>query len=63
MMSSMVWERPVLSLALLHLVSSVTPCCYVTSTVAVPGEQPIALALCCRRTVATCLTELPAQSC
>jgi hypothetical protein len=29
MMSSTVWERPVLSPALLHSVSSVVPCCYV----------------------------------
>jgi hypothetical protein len=29
MMSSTVWEHPVLSSASLHSVSSVTPCCYV----------------------------------
>jgi hypothetical protein len=29
-MSSTAWERPVLSPASLHLVSTVAPCCYVT---------------------------------
>jgi hypothetical protein len=37
--------------------------CRVLSPVAMPDRWPTALASVCSRTVATCLTTLPAQSC
>jgi hypothetical protein len=63
MMSSTVWERPVLSSASLHSVSSVAPCCYVAGHCNGAWGWFIALALCYSRTVATCLTKLHVQSC
>jgi hypothetical protein len=63
MMSSMVWACLVLLPATLHSVSGTVRCRCITRHVVVPDRWSTALVSCCSRTVATCLTVLPAQSC
>jgi hypothetical protein len=63
MISSTACARPVLPLATLHLVSSVMPYCQVTWHCSDARRVVHRLALHCSRTVATCMTVLPAQSC
>jgi hypothetical protein len=63
MMSSMVWTCLVLSPITLHSVSGTSWSRCVTRPIAVPDRWPTVLALGYSRTVATCQTALPAQSC
>jgi hypothetical protein len=63
MMSSMAWACLVLSPATLDSISGTMWCRCVTRPVVVPDRWPTALAPGCSRTVAACLTTLPAQSC
>jgi hypothetical protein len=60
MIFSTAWACLLLSPATLHSVSGTTWCRCVTRPVAVPDRWPMTLVPSCSRTVANCLTALPA---